>query len=113
MTDYLRPVVAFDVDDTLLDRDGEGRKEVIEFLNLFKKFGCDVVVWSNGGGPHEESVNYARSVCHRLGIWVSALKKRVLFSPILQSTILISGLVSPKALWVESIFEFNFCRVFL
>jgi predicted HAD superfamily phosphohydrolase YqeG len=66
---YLRPIVAFDVDETLIGFGGKPREDVIQFLKLFVKFGCDVVVWSNGRGAYDEpSVKYAERIVKELGL---------------------------------------------
>ena len=66
---YLRPTVAFDVDETLLGEGNRPREDVIQFLRLFHKFGCDVVVWSNGRGAYDESsVEYAKRICNEIGV---------------------------------------------
>jgi hydroxymethylpyrimidine pyrophosphatase-like HAD family hydrolase len=45
--------VAFDLDGTLIhqcgDLDESPRYEVIQFLQLFNKFGCEVFLWSGSG----------------------------------------------------------------
>lgn len=48
-----RPVVAFDVDGTLIDADDEPRSEIISILRSLVPW-CTVVVWSGGG------IGYAR-----------------------------------------------------
>lgn len=72
---YLRPIVAFDVDETLMGYGNEPREDVIQFLKLFVKFGCDVVVWSNGGCDEDSEV-YAARVVKDLGLeGVRVIKK--------------------------------------
>lgn len=75
MRNYLQPVVAFDVDDTLLDHQGNAREDVIALLRLLQKFGCEIIVWSNGGGPNEESIPYAKRICRELAIDALVLEK--------------------------------------
>jgi hydroxymethylpyrimidine pyrophosphatase-like HAD family hydrolase len=66
---YLRPVVAFDIDETLMGYGNQPREDVIQFLKLFVKFGCDVVVWSNGCGAYDDdSVSYAQRIVKELGL---------------------------------------------
>jgi phosphoserine phosphatase len=76
------PTVAFDVDQTLitckLKVEGgilipEGpdipRYEVIELFRKFKKFGCQMFVWSGGG------VDYAKQWAEKLGLEATAVAK--------------------------------------
>ena len=50
-----RAIVAFDVDDTLIDKYDEPRRDVLEFLNLFWLLtDADIVVWSGGGVEYAE-----------------------------------------------------------
>lgn len=51
--DSKKLVVAFDVDGTLLDENGDPRDEVVGLLVLLAEF-CDIVVWSAGGQQHAE-----------------------------------------------------------
>lgn len=71
---YLRPVVAFDVDNTLVDDDGEPRADVVQLFLLLQRFGCQMVVWSNGGGD-EPSIEYAARICKELGLEARVLEK--------------------------------------
>lgn len=48
MAKTLRPVVAFDVDGTLIDEDGKPRDEIISILRLLAPW-CTIVVWSGAG----------------------------------------------------------------
>lgn len=58
--------IAFDVDDTLIQKDLSGRDvpryEVIELLRWFVRQKHQVFVWSGGG------VEYAKQVAERLGL---------------------------------------------
>lgn len=53
MTRAYRPVVAFDVDGTLIDANDQPRDEIISVLRALAPW-CTVVVWSGGG------IGYAR-----------------------------------------------------
>ena len=53
MTRAYRPVVAFDVDGTLIDANDQPRPEIISILTSLVPW-CTVVVWSGGG------IGYAR-----------------------------------------------------
>jgi len=76
MIDYLKPVVAFDVDNTLINSDGEPRKAVVQFFTLFQRFGCRMVIWSNGQ-DHDgvRGVEYAKRIADRLGLQAEILEK--------------------------------------
>lgn len=56
------PIVAFDVDGTLIDYDGKPRHEIVAMLQLYDAAGFSVVVWSGGGIP------YAAGVVRELGL---------------------------------------------
>jgi ribonucleotide monophosphatase NagD (HAD superfamily) len=72
---YLKPIVAFDVDNTLVDDDEEPREEVVQLFRLLQRFGCRMVVWSNGGGENESSLDYADRICEKLGLEAQVIEK--------------------------------------
>lgn len=61
MTRTIRPVVAFDVDGTLIDGNGKPRDEIISILRALAPW-CTVVVWSGGG------IGYARDWGRKLDL---------------------------------------------
>lgn len=73
--DILKPTVAFDVDDTLVDNDGSPNEDVIQFFKLFQKFGCDMYIWSNGGEAWQSSTDYAKHVRDQLGLTAKVVEK--------------------------------------
>src|SRR5271165_2287419 len=72
---YLRPVVAFDVDNTLINSDGTPRKNVIQLFILLQRFGCQMVIWSNGGGETETHIEYATRIAKQLELDALILEK--------------------------------------
>ncbi len=71
------PTVAFDVDNTLVDSDGNAREEVVQLFKLLHSFGCRMFIWSNGsnhttGKQYEE---YAAEVRDRLGLVAQCVPK--------------------------------------
>jgi len=61
MSQYRRPVVAFDVDGTLIGENDAPREEIISILRLLVPW-CTVIVWSGCG------TDYARMTGLRLGL---------------------------------------------
>lgn len=55
-------IIAFDIDNTLIDQYDRPRWEIIYLLHFFVKNREDVVVWSGGG------IDYCINWCNRLGI---------------------------------------------
>lgn len=55
-------IVAFDVDDTLIDHNNLPRYDIVQVFHFFKKCGCEMVIWSQCG---EE---YARKWAKFLGL---------------------------------------------
>lgn len=50
-----RPIVAFDVDGTLIDQYDAPRYEIVNlFLFLHEHTNCDLVIWSGGGLDYAE-----------------------------------------------------------
>ena len=73
----LKPKVAFDVDNTLVDDDGEPREKVVQLFKLLQEFGCEMYVWSTGlsdtTGAYWE--DYAKETCERLGLTAKCVPK--------------------------------------
>jgi len=72
---YLSPIAAFDVDETLIDDDENPREKVVDFFKLLQFFGCQMVIWSNGGGPNEKNTDYAARIAKKLGLKALILEK--------------------------------------
>lgn len=73
----MKPIVAFDVDNTLVDNDGEPREDVVQLFKLLQKFGCRMIIWSNGAN-HETGTyweSYAAEVRDRLGLEAECVPK--------------------------------------
>lgn len=70
----MKPIVAFDVDGTLIWQEGQvnlgcnykepdtPRYEVIQLFRLFQELGCEMIVWSGGG------IEYAKRWALKLGL---------------------------------------------
>jgi hypothetical protein len=58
----------------LVDGDGTPRPKVVQLFLLLQEFGCQMVVWSNGG-DQEPSVDYAARICKELGLTATILEK--------------------------------------
>lgn len=69
MTNYLRPVAAFDVDNTLIDDDENPREQVVQLFVLLQRFGCRMVIWSGNG------VEYATRIAGQLELDAKILEK--------------------------------------
>lgn len=68
-----QPVVAFDVDGTLIEQIGEKedtpRYHVIQLFKLFESLGCEMIIWSGGG------VDYADRWAQKLGLDAKIIEK--------------------------------------
>lgn len=81
---FFSPVVACDVDDTLLDGDGVLNDDVVSLLKILDKLGCKIVIWSNGNkvfpdGSEIVGIDYAKhvrdTICERYGFVASVSHK--------------------------------------
>jgi hydroxymethylpyrimidine pyrophosphatase-like HAD family hydrolase len=65
--------VAFDIDDTLIKQDDQGRTipnhKVIDLFRGFQDIGCDMIIWSGGGQ------DYAEQWRDKLGLQATVLRK--------------------------------------
>lgn len=65
--------VAFDVDDTLIRQDKDGRDipryDVIQLFSLLEMYGCEMYIWSGGG------INYAKVWAEKLGLKAKIVEK--------------------------------------
>lgn len=50
-------IAAFDVDNTLIDSDGNPIEKNVDMYRWFQKHGYEMVVWSAGGKAHAEEVS--------------------------------------------------------
>ena len=70
------------MDETLIGYGGAPREDVIQFLKLFVKFGCDVVIWSNGRGAYDEnSIEYCYRIIQELGLVGARVCEKGSFTP--------------------------------
>lgn len=69
----MKPIVAFDVDGTLIHQSGDKldtpRYEIIDLFRKFESLGYEMFIWS-GGGP-----DYARHWADKLGLKATVVVK--------------------------------------
>ena len=67
------PIVAFDLDGTLIYLAGEfadtPRYDVVDMFHMFESIDCEMVIWSGGGN------DYARRWAQKLGLTATIVRK--------------------------------------
>lgn len=63
------PIIACDIDGTIINFKDNPRYDVIALLKLFDKFGCKIYLWSGGG------ISYATTWANRLGLDYDVIEK--------------------------------------